>query len=234
MIKRGSVLHLKTPNSYELLATVYVILIRCEIALVSVLCICYSDFTMTMETYSSRGSSLFTTFSTVLFTIASLNHFTSYFYHASPSGSISVVESSKVDFAEFKPYHADQVRFSFDMSVDLSTEYNWNVNQIYLFVVATYETDKNKKNEVVIYDRILRTVEEFSFSLKNQRVKYPLRDEHKNTLAGRKVKLSIRYQLMPIFGFMRIRELPSESTFKIPDEYNAVESKGKSEKKKSR
>lgn len=187
---------------------------------------------MTMETYSSRASSLFTTFTTVLFVIATLNHITSYFHSPSPSGSISVSKDSKLEYSEFKPYKADQVRFDFDMKVDLSTEYNWNLNQIYLFVVASYETRKNAKNEVVIYDRILRTAEDLTFTLKKSKVKYPLRDEFRETLAGKEVTLSIRYQVMPIFGLMRISELPSTAKLLVPSEYNAGDSKPKTKKKK--
>lgn len=136
-----------------------------------------------------------------------------------------------MELTEFKPYKADQLRFNFDLSVDLSTEANWNVNQIYLFVVASYETKKNEKNEVVIYDRILRTPEEFKFALKNIKVKYPLRDEHRGTLAGREVTLSIRYQVMPIFGLLRVSEIPNKVSFNMPAEYAGAESKPRSVKK---
>lgn len=186
---------------------------------------------MTMETYSSRASSLFTTFTTVLFVIATLNHITSYFHSPSPNGSISISKDSKLEYSEFKPYKADQVRFEIDMNLDLSTEYNWNLNQVYLFVVASYETKKNAKNEVVVYDKILRTEEDLKFALKKSMVKYPLRDEFRKTLAGKEVTLSIRYQLMPIFGLMRISELPNKAKLVVPSEYNAGDSKPKTKKK---
>jgi signal peptidase complex subunit 3 len=176
---------------------------------------------MSMETYSNRASSLFTTFTTVLFVVACLNHFTSYFYSADPHGEIKVNTDSTIEYSEYKTYKADQARFNFDLSVDLTSEMNWNVNQIYLFVVASYETKKNKKNEVVIYDRILRSVDEFKFGMKNAKVKYPLRDEHTSTLAGKTVTLAIRYQVMPIFGLMRVSELPNKATLEIPSEYTS-------------
>ena len=185
---------------------------------------------MSMETYSNRASSLFTTFTTVLFAIACLNHFTSYFYAASPSGEIQLSAASSIEFTEYKQYKADQARFNFDLTVDLSTEMNWNVNQIYLFVVASYETKRNEKNEVVIYDRILRSIDEFKFSLKNARVKYPLRDEHRGTLAGKTITLAIRYQIMPIFGLMHVSELPNKSSFQLPSEYTSKK-EGKNKKR---
>jgi signal peptidase complex subunit 3 len=185
---------------------------------------------MTMETYSSRASSLFTTFTTVLFVVACMNHLTSYFHVSHPTGDIQV-RSGSVEFSEFKPYKADQARFNFDLSVDLTSVANWNVNQIYLFVVASYETSKNQKNEVVIYDRILRASDDYIFNLKNVKTKYPLRDEHKGSLANRKISLTVKYQIMPIFGLLQVSELSNKASFEIPSEYASVESKKKTTKK---
>ena len=175
-----------------------------------------------MDTYSNRASSLFTTFTTVLFVVATMNHLTSYFHSASPVATISAPQAGSIEYSEFKPFQADQVKFEFDLSVDLTSEYNWNVNQLYVFIVASYETNKNKKNEVVVFDKILRDVKEFKFKLKNIKNKYMLRDEFRGTLAGKTVTLSVRYQIMPIFGLLRIVNLPSTTSFTVPKAYNGA------------
>ena len=185
-----------------------------------------------MDTYSNRASSLFTSFTTVLFTIASLSHLTSYFYSSNPTASLSMSNGATIEYTEYKPYKADQVKFDFDLSVDLTTTSNWNVNQLYVFVVATYETSKNNKNEVVIYDKILRDFSEFRFSLKKIKNKYMLRDEFRETLAGRKVSLVVRYQIMPIFGLLRIHEIPIKGEFVIPGEYTSSPANKSNKKKK--
>jgi signal peptidase complex subunit 3 len=185
-----------------------------------------------MDTYSNRASSLFTSFSTVLFTIASLSHLTSYFYSPQPTASIALSSGATIEYTEYKPYKADQVKFDFDLSVDLTSENNWNVNQIYLFIVATYETTKNSKNEVVIYDRILRDVSEFKFSMKKIKNKYLLRDEFRETLAGKNIELVVRYQIMPIFGLLRIKEVPIHGQFSIPQDYTSATGNKSSKKKK--
>ena len=184
-----------------------------------------------MDTYSNRTSTLFTTFTTVLFTVAALNHLTSYFYSSSPVASIAVTTGSTIDFTEYKPYKADQVKFDFDLSIDLTSVNNWNVNQLYVFVVASYETSKNDKNEIVVYDRILRDVSEFKFTLKNVKNKYVLRDEFKGTLAGKKIKLSVRYQVMPVFGILWVKEVPVQGEFTIPDAYTSTATNGKTKKR---
>lgn len=171
-----------------------------------------------MDSYSTRTSTLFTAFTTALFVVASMNHLTWYFYSPSPVGSL--VPVGTVDYSHYKAYNSDQVKFDFDLSVDLRTEYNWNVNQIYVFVVASYTTSKNVKNEVVIYDRILRDYTDYKFTFKKIKNKYMLRDEYKGTLAGKTVEFKIRYQIMPIFGFLTIKELPTTTSMVIPTEYN--------------
>lgn len=174
---------------------------------------------MAMDSYSNRASSLFTTFTRVLFTVATLNHFTSYFYSPAPVGTVALAKSGSIEYTEFKTYKADQVMLDFDLHVDLATEKNWNVNQLYVFVVASYETTKNNKNEIIIFDKILGDQSEFKFTLRNIKNKYMLRDEFKETLAGQHVSVSIRYQVMPIFGLLRIKEIPVKGGFTIPAEY---------------
>ena len=174
-----------------------------------------------MDSYSSRTSSIFTTFTTVLFTFATLNHLTYYIHPTSPTGSVQISSASNLVFSEYKHYNADQVKFDIDLSVDLRSEYSWNVNQLYLFVVASYETSKNKRNEIVVFDKILRDIKDFKVNLKQQKVKYLLRDEFKNTLGGKKVTLSVKYQVMPVFGIMWTKEVPKASTeLIIPKDYS--------------
>ena len=143
-----------------------------------------------MDSYSNRASSLFTTFTSVLFTVAALNHLTSYFNSPHPTGSIAVSKGSTVEYSEFKQYRADQVRFEFDLTADLT------------------------------YDKIIKNFDEFKLNLKNVKSKYVLRDEFKGTLAGKKVTLVLRYQLMPIFGLLRLKEVPMHGSFTVPAEYN--------------
>jgi signal peptidase complex subunit 3 len=180
-----------------------------------------SQTSQMMDSYSNRTSSIFTTFTTVLFTFATLNHLTYYFHPTSPTATVRVSREHNLVFSEFKNYNAEQVKFDLDISVDLRTEYSWNVNQLYLFVVASYETAKNTRNEVVVFDKILREKKDYKFDLKQQKVKYLLRDEFKNTLAGKKVTLAVKYQVMPVFGVMQMKEIQKASSeLVVPKEYS--------------
>lgn len=177
-----------------------------------------------MDSYSNRASSLFTTFTTVLFTFASLNHLTYYFYAPSPAALVNVsMNDAVIEFSEYKQYKADQLKFDFELSYDLSSEYNWNVNQLYLYVVASYETEKNQRNEIVVYDKIIRDKSDYKSSLQKLKNKYVLRDEHKGLLAGKTLHLSVKYQVMPVFGLLTLKDVPlsskSRSSLIVPEKY---------------
>jgi signal peptidase complex subunit 3 len=176
-----------------------------------------------MDSYSNRASTLFTTFTTVLFTFAALNHLTYYFHTASPVATIVVSPNAVVEFSEYKTYRADQLKFEFEYSYDFSSEYNWNVNQLYLFVVASYTTDKNQRNEVVVHDKIIREKRDYKASNLKLKNKYMLRDEFKGLMAGKSITLSVRYQVMPVFGLLKTKNVPlsgkSNPVMVVPQSY---------------
>lgn len=57
-------------------------------------------------------------------------------------------------FSAYKD-HTDRAIFSFDLSVNLKQKFNWNVKQLFVFVVAEYISTSNHVNEIIIYDTIL-------------------------------------------------------------------------------
>ena len=51
----------------------------------------------------------------------------------------------------------DRAIVTFNTSFDLSSVYNWNVKQIFVFLVAEYESPSNRRNEVVVWDHVAQT-----------------------------------------------------------------------------
>mmetsp|Transcript_96572 Transcript_96572/g.171695 ORF Transcript_96572/g.171695 Transcript_96572/m.171695 type:complete len:205 (+) Transcript_96572:69-683(+) len=173
-----------------------------------------------MDSYSTRGNSIFCTFVTVLGTCAVLNHLTTFLpmerFETKPQATI---ELNKVHQMTLNTYlNQEESIFSFDLKYDLSTEFHWNMNQLFLYVVASYnDTTTNQRNEVTVWDKIVRNKEDAVFKKKNVLVEYPLRDE-KRELKNRKVRLHLRYRTMPITGVMWEKEV-ARSSFQIPGEY---------------
>lgn len=58
---------------------------------------------------------------------------------------------------------------------DLSPLFNWNTKQLFVYLQAEYSDAQGVKNEVVIWDKIIRTKEDANLSL-NGRNKYVFRN----------------------------------------------------------
>ena len=115
----------------------------------------------------------------------------------------------------------DRALLSFDIDVDMEPAFHWNVKQLFVYVVASYETESKTVNQVVIWDKILEaTNPDKHIQDENVFVKYALVDQG-DELRGKDVKLQLMWDHMPITGFLYMGEQPEESMtqFTLPSEY---------------
>mmetsp|Transcript_36743 Transcript_36743/g.114427 ORF Transcript_36743/g.114427 Transcript_36743/m.114427 type:complete len:187 (+) Transcript_36743:81-641(+) len=170
-----------------------------------------------MDSHSARANTIFCSFVTVLGTMAVANHATAYMprFKATPTASVAL---NKVHDLTVNTYlNMDQCLLSFNVSHNLTSEFNWNTNQLFVYLVASYNETSNRRNEVTIWDRIVTNPEEALLSSNGLMIEYPLRDQFKE-LRGRDVRLHLRYRTMPITGLMYMKEVGS-AQFKQKDEY---------------
>ena len=45
---------------------------------------------------------------------------------------------------------------TFDLNADLRSIFSWNTKQLFVYVQAEYETEDNKRNEIVLWDSIIQ------------------------------------------------------------------------------
>merc|ERR1712048_718690 len=126
----------------------------------------------------------------------------------------------------------DQATLSFNLTHDLTTEFNWNMNQLFVYLVASYNDTSNKRNEVTLWDSVVVGVEEANFAAKQLMVEYPLRDQYRE-LRGRNISLHLKYRTMPITGVMYMKEAAT-SSFIQAKEYYRDESKPDKDKRKKK
>ena len=114
----------------------------------------------------------------------------------------------------------DRAIVTFNTSFDLSSVYNWNVKQIFVFLVAEYETPQNKRNEVVIWDRVCQTPRDAVLAVREQYNKYALIDQFAE-LRGRKVTFKLKWDTMPMSGSVgHLAEVPGGSVnVRLPKKY---------------
>ena len=116
----------------------------------------------------------------------------------------------------------DRALLSFDLNVDMAPAFHWNIKQLFVYVVASYESTKNSNNQIVIWDKIVEAIhpEDMKINLENVFVKYALVDQG-DELRGKDVKLQLMWDHMPITGLLYMGEQPIEeaSSFTLPTEY---------------
>lgn len=113
----------------------------------------------------------------------------------------------------------DRALLSFDLKVDLAPAFHWNIKQLFVYVVAQYETE-GRMNQVVLWDKIVEAADPKIIDESNVFVKYALVDQG-DELRGKNVKLQLQWDHMPITGFVYMNSQPIESasSFDLPSEY---------------
>lgn len=147
-----------------------------------------------------------------------LSAFSSRWHESHPE--VRTLEMSELEV--FRPYRGQDVALvRLDIDADLRSVWNWNVKQLFVYVVAEYTSPTHAHNEVVIWDEIVESEEDSLLQLRGERVKYPLRD-YGTDLRGADVKLSLLYDVMPITGSMVIKKKDGKG-FVVPREYQLGE-----------
>ena len=113
----------------------------------------------------------------------------------------------------------DRALLSFDLEVDLEPAFHWNIKQLFVYVVALYDTD-GRTNQIVLWDKIVESGDPKMIKEKSVFIKYALVDQGKE-LRGKDVRLQLQWDHMPITGlvYMDMQPLEETSSFTLPSEY---------------
>jgi signal peptidase complex subunit 3 len=124
---------------------------------------------------------------TVLLVLASLCAFSTFLHTVTPQ-----VKTLKLNTLKSLRNHGgvDRALLSFDINADLTPAFHWNIKQLFVFVVAEYESTLNPLNQVIIWDKIVKSKEEAHLKLNNEFVKYALIDQ------GAELRLDVSYNIL--------------------------------------
>jgi len=112
----------------------------------------------------------------------------------------------------------DRALFSFDLDVDFSPAFHWNIHQLNVFVVAEYETKKNAVNQIILWDSIIEKKSDAHVKLKDEFVKFGLVDQG-NELRNHTVSLKVMWDNMPITGQLWTEKEQKSHPLKLPSKY---------------
>jgi len=110
-----------------------------------------------------------------------------------------------------------QALLNIELHADLRSEFSWNTKQLYVYVLAEYETEKAPYNEMVIWNRIIERKENAKLDIRKLQKMYPFTlTSQNNDLRGKEFNLTLAWNIMPKVGRLYTRKR-TETGFAFPD-----------------
>lgn len=110
-----------------------------------------------MHTFWTRGNAVFAFTLSVLATMTFAAFLSTSFNDNRTSVRISSRNAQVKNIPNYSANRAknDLASLSLDVEMDMSSIFNWNVKQLFIFLVAEYSTPTNEVNQVVLWDKIV-------------------------------------------------------------------------------
>jgi len=126
------------------------------------------------------------------------------------------------EVTRFRQFHRpapqwEHAQASFFVDTDLRPVFNWNTQQLFVYVSVEWESDASPVNRAVIWDAIVRSPEEALIQQEFSN-EYTINDQF-SRLRGRNIKASVHYDVMPIVGLLHTRNDVCTTAFTMPDRY---------------
>ncbi|EFP01179.1 hypothetical protein CRE_24528 [Caenorhabditis remanei] len=126
-----------------------------------------------------------------------------------------------VDYATDEQ-QADLATLNFNLNVDFSKLFNWNVKQLFVYLVAEYKTPVNEVNQVVLWDRIVERSERVVMDEIGIKPKYYFLDDGSNLLKHENVTFVLRYNVIPNAGYLRLVQSSDQIVVPFPSTYSTT------------
>ncbi|CAD7700514.1 unnamed protein product [Ostreobium quekettii] len=113
-----------------------------------------------------------------------------------------------------------QAKLHIVLDADLKSAFSWNTKQVFLFVLAEYQTETNQLNQVVLWDAIIQQQKDAKIRKKKLRQKYTFDDQGRN-LRDRAFNLTVAWNVMPKVGRLFTRSQTFVG-FNMPANYTNI------------
>ncbi|SBS81798.1 signal peptidase complex subunit 3, putative [Plasmodium ovale] len=170
-----------------------------------------------MDNFLNRINVLFYSMAFCFIILCTFNFGTSFYLFDEKEIKTAIDLKSVRRLVYNKYIKGDEAVLTLDLSFDMRKAFNWNLKQIFLYVLVTYETPEKIQNEVIIHDFILNNKNEAIGNFKNILNKYSLKDYY-NGLRNNTIQLQVCYKYMPKVGFSRSYE-GAKISYRLPNEY---------------
>ena len=129
--------------------------------------------------------------------------------------TVSIKHSFQYGSNNRKPKENSKIQF--DLQSDLSSLFNWNTKQIFIYLTAEYPgKNEDSNNKVTFWDKIITNKKNSKLNLKNQRGKYSVWDIEKS-FRGRNATVRLEWNIQPYIGPLIFGETKGFDTFQFAD-----------------
>ncbi|KAI0745654.1 signal peptidase subunit [Earliella scabrosa] len=160
-----------------------------------------------MHTVYSRINNVSAMLSTCIMALLAAISLSSLLFTADPKGEVKVtsIQVFPGNARRYANKDQDFTFVNFNLTADLTPLFNWNTKQLFLYVSAEYESKQGVKNEVVIWDRIVRRKEDAQLSVAG-RNKYVFRELSTSFKDAAPAHYALKYNVMPYVGALTYGE----------------------------
>ncbi|KAF7979833.1 hypothetical protein HWV62_40567 [Athelia sp. TMB] len=130
-----------------------------------------------------------------------------FLFTADPKGDLAITDVKLATGRDRRYTYKSQeyASVTFNVSADLTPLFNWNTKQLFLYLEAEYENAKGGKNDVVIWDRIVRRKEDAHINVVG-RNKYAFKDIANSFKKVPAAHYALKYNVMPYVGALTYGE----------------------------
>ncbi|KAG7085766.1 hypothetical protein E1B28_003307 [Marasmius oreades] len=160
-----------------------------------------------MHSIFSRINNVSALFSSCMMGLLVAISLSSFLLTAEPKGHLAI-SSVKVypSKAPRYPRRKQEMAFvNFNVTADLTPLFNWNTKQLFVSLEAEYENTQGVKNEIVIWDRIVRSKDDAFIRIVGKN-KYAFREISSTFKKIPSAHYALKYNVMPYVGLLTYGE----------------------------
>uniref|UniRef100_A0A0W0FIN3 Signal peptidase subunit 3 n=1 Tax=Moniliophthora roreri TaxID=221103 RepID=A0A0W0FIN3_MONRR len=172
-----------------------------------------------MHSIFSRINNVSAFFSSCMMGLLLAITLSSFILTADPKGELSI-SSVKVYPSKTPRYPKRKQEMAFvNFNINLSPLFHWNTKQLFVYLEADYENSQGVKNQVVIWDRIVRSKEDAVINVVGKN-KYAFREISSSFKKVPSAHYTLKYNVMPYVGVLTYGEAARTTepvTFQLED-----------------
>lgn len=177
-----------------------------------------------MHTFLTRGNAILAYTLSVSACLTFLCFLSTVFYTYKTEVALNTV---KIVVKNVPDYSASREKndlgfLTFDIHTDLTTLFDWNVKQLFVYLIAEYETSYNSINQIILWDKIILRGDNAVLDYNNMNTKYYFWDDGNGLKGNKNISLYLAWNVVPNAGLLPSISAVGRHYFAFPSEYSTT------------